>query len=592
MPDAYFGNLAAQCIEQAKLFPDYLCFNFIKIFLMILERGFLLLLIVAILFSAEAQQPVKERVFSHADTLRGSITPERAWWNVLRYDITVKPDYNEKTIEGKNVITYSVVKDNAGNKMQIDLKEPLAIDSIFSDKHNLSFTREGNVWHVNVARQRKSARHEMTIYYSGKVHEAVRPPWEGGWTWTKDSLGRPWMTVTCQGLGASIWYPCKDHQSDEPDNGASLTMVVPDSLVAIANGRLQYKKENGDGTVTYKWAVVNPISNYCIIPYIGKYVNFNEVYDGEKGKLDVNYWVLDYNLEKAKSYMPPEVHNMLKAFEHWFGPYPFYEDGYQLIETSHTGMEHQSAVSYGNGYRPGYRGRDGSGTGWGMKWDFIIVHESGHEWFGNNITSKDLADMWVHEGFTNYSETLFIGFIFNEDAADAYNAGIRRGIRNDRPIIAKYNVNDQGSGDMYTKSGNMLHAIRHGLDNDSLFRQVLRGLNKTFYHQTVTTQQIENYISKNLKFDYSKVFDQYLRTIQVPEFDFYFTSDKEKVFYRYTNCVEGFDLPLLLKSNEVKLKIVPGGQWKSLELKEGESVVFDKGLIEKMYYVNAVMLQK
>jgi len=558
---------------------------------MLVWRNAVLIIMLIVSIVGEAQQPVP-KIFTHADTLRGSITPERAWWDVLRYDITVKPDYDSKTISGKNVITYNTVKANAGRMLQIDLKEPLMIDSILLNHQNLSFTREGNVWHVKTPEQERSSKHEMTIYYSGKVHEAIRPPWDGGWTWTKDSLGRPWMTVTCQGLGASIWYPCKDHQSDEPDSGASLTMIVPDTLVAIANGRLQNKSVNGDGTATYKWAVVNPISNYCIIPYIGKYVNFSEIYNGEKGKLDVNYWVLDYNLEKAKSYMPPEVHNMLKAFEHWFGPYPFYEDGYQLIETSHTGMEHQSAVSYGNWYKPGYRGRDGSGTGWGMKWDFIIIHESGHEWFGNNITTNDLADMWVHEGFTNYSETLFIGYIFNEEAADAYNAGIRRGIKNDRPIIAKYNVNDQGSGDMYPKSGNMLHAIRHGLDDDELFRKVLRGLNKTFYHQTVTTQQIENYVSKSLHFDYSKVFDQYLRTTQIPEFDFYFSADKKKVFYRYANCVKGFDMPLTFKTAGTKIKLIPTEQWQSLALKENQADLFDKTGIEKMFYVNVVKQER
>lgn len=550
-------------------------------------------LIISIVFSGlwfiiSAQQA---KIFTHADTLRGSITPEREWWNVLRYDITVKPDYNAKSITGQNIITYAVEKDNRNVMMQIDLKAPLLIDSILlNNRTRLSYTQEGNVWHVKVPSQKKSATHSLEIFYSGKAHEAIRPPWDGGWTWTKDSLGRPWMTVTCQGLGASIWYPCKDHQSDEPDKGASLTMIVPDTLVAIANGRLQFSKTNNDGTATYKWAVVNPISNYCIIPYIGKYVNFKEIYNGEKGPLDVNYWVLDYNLEKARSYMPPEVHNMLNSFEYWFGPYPFYEDGYQLIETSHTGMEHQSAFSYGNWYKPGYRGRDGSGTGWGMKWDFIIIHESGHEWFGNNITTKDLADMWVHEGFTNYSETLFINHIFGKEAADAYNAGIRRGIRNDRPVVAKYNVNDQGSGDMYPKPSNMLHAIRHGLDNDSLFRDILRGLNKTFYHKTVTSQQVENYISQKARFDYSKVFDQYLRTIQIPSFEYYFSDNKLKVFYRYTNCVPGFNLPLTLKDNDARLKIIPSQGWKSLALKGNEAALFEKSAIEKMYYVKVVPL--
>jgi aminopeptidase N len=399
------------------------------------------------------------------------------------------------------------------------------------------------------------------------------------------------MTVTCQGLGASIWYPCKDHQSDEPDNGASLTMIVPDTLVAIANGRLQSKKMNGDGTATYKWAVVNPISNYCLIPYIGKYANFSEVYNGEKGKLDLNYWVLDYNLEKAKEYMPDQVHKMLKGFEHWFGPYPFYEDGYQLIETSHTGMEHQSAVSYGNWYRPGYRDRDLSGTGWGMKFDFIIIHESGHEWFGNNITTKDLADMWVHEGFTNYSETLFVDYIFGTDAANEYNYGIRKGIRNDKPIIPPYGVNAQGSGDMYPKGGNLLHSIRHSINNDERFRQILRGLNNTFYHKTVTTQQVEKYISTNAGFDYSKVFDQYLRTIQIPKLEFYFNENKTEVSFRYTNCIKGFNLPLSLTNKEASVKIVPSEKWNTLKLKGNQADLFSVEAINKMYYITPELVK-
>lgn len=537
-------------------------------------------------------QPAGRKTFTHADTLRGSITPERAWWDVLRYDITVRPDYVNKTTTGSNLITYKVVSDHHP-ALQLDLKDTLQIDSVlFNTTTRLRFTREGSAWHVQVPQQKKASVHQLLVYFSGKPRVAPRAPWDGGWTFTKDSLGRPWMTVTCQGLGASVWYPCKDHQSDEPDKGASLTMIVPDTLVAVANGRLQAKVDNGDGTTSYRWAVVNPINNYNIIPYIGKYVNFTETYAGAKGPLDVNYRVLDYNLEKARAYMPREVHQMLRAFEHWFGPYPFYEDGYQLIDVPHTGMEHQSAVAYGNWYKPGYRMRDGSGTGWGLKWDFIIVHESGHEWFGNNITSKDLADMWVHEGFTNYSETLFVDYLFGPDAANEYNAGIRRGIRNDRPVVARYNVNDQGSGDMYPKCGNMLHAIRHSMDNDALFRQILTGLNKAFYHQTVTSRQVESYISKKAGFDYSKVFDQYLRTTQIPRLEYYLDAGSGKVFYRWSNCVKGFNLPLALQNSEASIKVFPEEDWKSTALKGSQAVLFNKALIEKLYYVSAVVEKK
>lgn len=539
-------------------------------------------------FSLSALAQAKPQTFTRADTLRGTLTPERTWWDVQRYELSFKPDYNDKSINGANEIAYKVVKANNGSiKMQIDLKEPLLIDSVlYNGKSKLAFQKKESVWLITVPAQKLASNQRVKIFYHGKVHQAKRAPWDGGFIFTTDSLGRPWMTVACQGLGASVWYPNKDHQSDEPDKGASLTMTVPDSLVAVGNGRLVFKKDNKDGTATYQYNVVNPISNYCLIPYIGKYVNFKEKYAGEKGPLDVNYWVLDYNLNKAKTYMPDQVHKMFKALEYWFGPYPFYEDGYQLIDASHTGMEHQSAVSYGNKYKFGYGGRDASGYGWGLKWDFIIIHESGHEWFGNNITTKDLADMWVHEGFTNYSETLFVDYHFGKQAGNEYNYGIRKGIRNDKPIIPAYNVNAQGSGDMYPKGGNLLHAIRHGLHNDVLFRNILRGLNSRFYHQTVTSAQVEQYISTLAKFDYSKVFDQYLRTTQVPTFNYYI--ENGKLFYRYTNCVKGFNLPLSLTNEMQHIRIVPNATWQSLPLKAAQLPLFEKEAIEKMYYVKVL----
>lgn len=534
-----------------------------------------------------------QKIFTHADTLRGSITPERAWWDVQRYDVSVTPDFNLKAIIGENKMTYRVTKDNHETRMQIDLQVPLAIDSaILNNGDHLTYSNEGNVWYLKMPDQKKGNTYSVQLFYSGKVHEAIRPPWDGGWIWAKDSLGRPWMTVACQGLGASVWYPCKDHQSDEPDKGASLTMTVPDTLTAVANGRIQFTKNNGDGTATTKWAVVNPISNYCLIPYIGKYINFFEVYKGETGNLTLNYWVLDYNQAKAKNYMPEQVHKMLTAFEYWFGPYPFYEDGYQLIDASHSGMEHQSAVSYGNGYKFGYRGKDPSGFGWGLKFDFIIIHESGHEWFGNNLTTKDLADMWVHEGFTNYSETLFTEYHFGKKAGNEYNFGIRPGIGNKTTIIPAYNVNAQGSGDMYNKGGNMLHAIRHSMDNDVLFRNILRGLNKDFYHQTVTSKQVEQYISRHAGFNYQKVFNQYLRNLEIPSFEYYFSNDGRTVNYRYQNCIDGFNLPLSLNNEKAKVRIVPSKKWQHKKLKMDEKPLFEKEFIAFNYYIKVKPVNK
>lgn len=536
-------------------------------------------------------QAISQKAYTKSDTLRGTLTPERRWWNVTRYDIAIQPNYLQKTLQGSNNIGFTVTENSAGKKMQIDLKDPLAIDSVLFAGKKITFVKTHSVWHLHMPALKKGQSGVVSVYYSGKPHEAIRAPWDGGWTFTKDSLGRPWMTVTCQGAaGASIWYPCKDHQSDEPDKGASLTMRVPDTLMAIGNGRLKKTIPHGDGTTSYHWEVINPINNYNIIPYIGKYVNFKEVYQGEKGKLDLNYWVLDYNEQKAKAYLPKEVHNTMKSFEYWFGPYPFYEDGYQLIDVPHTGMEHQSAVAYGNWYQPGYRKRDGSGTGWGLKWDFIVIHESGHEWFGNNITTNDLADMWIHEGFTNYSETLFIDYIFGEQAANEYNVGIRRGIRNDRPIIPPaYGVNAQGSGDMYPKGGNLLHAIKHSMNNDEKFRQILRGLNKDFYHKTVNSTQVENYINQKAGFNYSKVFDQYLRDTTIPSFEFEISGNTVK--YRYTNCIKGFNLPITLNNKKTVVRLEPTDQWKTATLtKEQLALVTPEG-VRSMYYVDPVQLK-
>jgi aminopeptidase N len=491
--------------------------------------------------------------FTRADTLRGSLTPQRSWWNVLRYEIEVTPDYEQKSITGRTTIRY---RGHGHSTMQIDLQQPLVIDSILQAGQSLPFRRDGNTALVQVpvagADQPESS---ITLYYHGKPKRANRPPWDGGWIFARDDKGRPWMSVACQGLGASVWYPCKDHQSDEPEQGASLTMVVPDSLVAVGNGRLA-SRISTNGLTAWRWEVRNPINSYNIIPYIGKYESFSEIYQGEEGRLDCTYWVLDYELDKAKEQFR-QVAPMLQCFEYWFGPYPFYEDGYQLVQAPHLGMEHQSAVAYGNKFLNGYLGRDLSGTGWGNKWDFIIIHESGHEWFGNNITTRDIADMWVHEGFTNYSETLYTECQSGPAAAREYVQGIRKNIQNDKPIIGPYGVNQEGSGDMYYKGANLIHTIRTIMQNDSLFRQMLRGMNRQFYHQTVTTQQVEAYIQSFAGFDCTPLFNQYLRETEVPVLEWKLHNGSLQA--RITHCRKDFQMPVFLPASTTS------GQWKTLQ---------------------------
>ncbi|MES2774759.1 MAG: M1 family metallopeptidase [Bacteroidota bacterium] len=494
----------------------------------------------------------KTEGFTHADTLRGSINENRDWWNVLRYDIDVSPDYETKTIKGETTISFGVIK-KGGKAMQIDLQEGYEIDKValiesqrakLTDKkvsivtRPVDFIRDGKTIIVNTSTHNFNTAEntKIKISYHGKPREAIRPPWDGGWIWKKDSQGRPWMSVACQGLGASVWYPCKDHQSDEPDNGASLTMNVPDSFMAVANGRL-INSSKSNGIASYTWEVKNPINNYNIIPYIGKYVHFGETYKGEKGNLSCDYWVLDYNLEKAKEQFK-QVPKMLKAFEHWFGPYPFYEDGYKLVESPHLGMEHQSAVAYGNYF---LNGRQGRGSSTAMLFDYIIVHESGHEWFANNITTKDIADMWVHESFTCYSETVYLDYWFGKDTANKYLQSQRRGIGNKSPMIGPYGVNKEGA-DIYNKGANLIHMIRQLVNNDEKFRSILRGLNSNFYHQTVTTKQVEDYISKQSGMDLSKIFDQYLRTTQIPVLQWKYADGQLQA--KWSNVINGFEMPI------------------------------------------------
>lgn len=524
----------------------------------LISAFFQLILLLVISQSSFAQD------FTHQDTLRGSIGLGRIGWDVLKYDITVEPDYTSKTIRGKNNITYY----DAGVKlMQIDLQEPMRIDSIISNGKPLSFTRDGNVFYTQIRdtgamyKIRPGVR-KVLIYFSGKPREAVKAPWDGGWIWTKDKQGSPWMTVACQGLGASVWYPCKDIQSDEPDSGAIVHMIVPDSLVGVSNGRMIEKLPLGNGTTRYSWKVVSPINNYNIVPYIGKYVHFGETYKGEKGKLDMDYWVMDYNLDTAKKQFL-QAPQMMKAFEHWFGPYPFYADGYKLVEAPFLGMEHQSAVAYGNKFKNGYLGNDLSKTGWGLKWDFIIIHESGHEWFANNITTKDIADMWVHEGFTNYSEALFTEYYYGKEAANDYETGLRKLVQNKQAPITHYGVNEDPDIDIYYKASNMIHTIRQVINNDGLFRQILRGLNKTFYHQTVTTQQVENYIIKRSGKKLQKIFDQYLRNAKLPVLEY--KLDGYTLSYRYAECVDGFDMPLKINFKGIRW-ISPTKEWETLSL--------------------------
>ena len=519
----------------------------------------LVLLLGLISITTNAQVLNNKQEFTRQDSLRGTNNEFRNWWDVKHYKVSVEPDYQSKSIKGKTTITFDKTAPQQSDLLQIDLQDPMMVSAVKLNGKKISdFKRDGNVYFINVGKNIKNTSNQLELEYNGNPRVAVRAPWDGGWIFAKDEKGRDWMSVAVQGLGASAWFPNKDYLGDEPDNGMELEIIAPKDLVGVGNGRLVSKKEKNGKTIS-TWKVVNPINNYNIIPYIGHYVNFKDTFEGEKGKLDLDYYVLDYNIDKAKSQFE-QAKLMLKSFEYWFGPYPFYEDSFKIVEAPHLGMEHQSGIAYGNKFENGYLGRDLSGSGWGLKWDFIIVHEAGHEWFGNNITEKDVADMWIHEAFTAYSETLFTETYYGKDAASEYVRGTRKAIQNDIPIIGVYGVNQEGSGDMYYKGANMIHTLRTWMNNDEKFRQMLRGLNKEFYHQTVTTEQIENYIAKFSGLNLNTFFNQYLRTIKVPTLEL--KQNGNKVEYRYTNVVDGFAMPLRLKDSDVTIN--PTTNWQTI----------------------------
>jgi aminopeptidase N len=517
--------------------------------------------------------------FTRQDTLRGSITPERAWWDLTFYhlDIVVKP--SDSTIYGTNTVTYRVI--TSSDIMQIDLQPPLEILKAEQNGKSLSFNREGNVYWIRMAeKQNPGETYSLVLNYGGRPRISRRPPWEGGITWKKDKNNLPFVASSCQGDGASLWWPCKDHMYDEPDS-MLISVNVPSNLMDVSNGRLRSVVKHKNKTTTYNWFVANPINNYGVNINIADYAHFSEVFAGEKGKLDCDYYVLKENLEKAKIQFK-QAPMMLSAFEYWFGPYPFYEDGYKLVEAPYLGMEHQSSITYGNGFRNGYMGTDLSGSGWGDKFDFIIVHESGHEWFANNITYEDMADMWIHESFINYSENLYVEYYFGKDAGREYVLGSRRNIRNDRPVTGIYNVNFSGSGDMYYKGGSMLHTIRQIVDNDEKWRSILRGLNKDFYHQVVKGSQIEEYMSSKVGIDLKSVFDQYLRDIRIPVFEYYVKGNK--LTFRWIDCVQGFNMPLRIYVSGIRKDIVPTARFSTIDLETDNAVI----TVDPNYYVGTL----
>lgn len=524
--------------------------------------------------------------FNRQDTLRGSNGRGRYWWDVQHYSLSVSFDTATQSIHGVNTVSARIIHSPI-DSLQLDLQELMFLDSVVMNGEQLDFVKEGNVWWLQYpfSRLDTGTNFQFTAYYHGKPRAAVKPPWDGGFIWTKDSLGHPWIAVACQGLGASVWWPCKDYQGDEPDSGMLLSFELPRAYACIGNGRSGtftlpdfYRDTTDNETQTIGWRVDNPINTYNATFYIGDYVSWTDTLMGEKGKLGLTFCALRYHEQRAREQFKV-VKQMLHCYEYWMGPYPFYEDGYKLVEAPYLGMEHQSAIAYGNQYKMGYLGMDRSRTGVGLLFDYIIVHESGHEWFGNNITAQDIADNWLHEGFTTYAEALFTECAFGKEKAFEFTRGEWRNIDNDRPIIGQYGVNNEGSSDEYDKGAAILHMIRQIMNDDEQFRQLLRGLNRDFYHKIVTSATIESYINQFTHYNFTPLFNQYLRTTDIPRLEWHIK--KKELYFRFTNTVAGFSLPIKINAGKKTATIHPTSEWQSIRWKGGFGIQFSKDFLIK-----------
>jgi aminopeptidase N len=524
-----------------------------------MKKTILTLLIVFSIQTIRAQLNIPKEIFTRRDSLQGGLRSERTSFDVLRYDLNIKVDIDKKNIVGYNDITFKVIENTS--KIQIDLFENMQIDSVIYNKKKLLFSREFLATFIQFPIQlQKGNQEKIRFYYSGNPVIAKRAPWDGGIVFSKDANGKPWVGMACQGFGASCWFPVKDSQSDEPDFGASIKVAVPNGLMNVSNGRFLGFEDLKNGYTRWDWEVKNPINTYDMTINIADYVLIKDNHNG----LDLDYYVLRNNEAKARKHFE-EVKPMMDCFQSKFGEYPFKEDGYKLVETPYLGMEHQSAVAYGNQYMKGYLGNDLSGTGVGLLFDYITIHESGHEWFGNSITSKDIADMWIHEGFTQYTEIVFAECQFGYDKAMIYAQGLQENVSNDRPIIGYYGVNKEGSGDMYPKGALLLNTLRHVINNDAKWWGILLKYSETYKKKLIDTETVIKFFNKESGTNLTPIFNQYLKHTDIPKLEI--RKNKKNFEARWVTNETNFEMPVELWVKGSKNRMQLSNNWKKLNLK-------------------------
>jgi aminopeptidase N len=519
----------------------------------------------------DAKAPAQKTApVSRAQMLKGAYGPYRANNDLLHYHLSLRVDPTRKTIRGDNRIRFRMLKD--GTRIQIDLQHPLKVDKIVFEGKPLTYRRdEGAVFidfpHVLA----KGKVYTIDFHYSGKPHHHGR---FGDFTFGTDPSGKPWIFTADEGDGSSTWWPSKDQWRDEPQDGMDISVSVPNGLMDVSNGKFVSKVDQGDGYTQWNWRVHYPINSYDVALNIAHYTHFSDAYG--------NYYVLPQDLAKAKKQFA-QVKEMMKAYDHYFGPYPFPKDGYKLVQVPYAGMEHQSAVAYGNGFENGYYGKDWAGVGISKRFDFIIIHESGHEWFGNAITAADRADMWIQEGFTTYMEGLYVEYRWGKQAAIKYLNGLKPKIKNKRPIIPEHGVAAEPPEDQYFKGALMLNTLRNVIGDDARWWSLLRGVYQHFKYQTVDTDQIVGYFNQHSGKNLAPIFNQYLRHAKIPTLQLLFGEAPGQVMYKWKAAEPDFAMPVRVGQPGHWQIIHPTThwQWMHTDLRKDQFQV-----ATKRYYVN------
>lgn len=525
--------------------------------------------------------------FNEADTLRGMLRAERTCYDVTHYNLNIEVAPTTQSIEGHVKMEYKVLEDF--KTLQVDLYKNMEIVQILYKQNVLKYRRVHDAVFIDFEEvQKKGKSDAITIFYKGKPTVATNPPWDGGFVWAKDGQGKDWIGVACEGDGASMWWPNKDHLSDEPDS-VLIQVTVPKGLICVANGNLRKKTELKNNKTQFDWAVTYPINNYNVTVNIADYANFKDVYTAKDGeKLDLDYYVLKENLEKAKKHFK-EVHLTLESFEHFFGKYPFWEDGFGMVETPYLGMEHQGAIAYGNKYMRGYLG---GMLPRGIDFDYIIVHETGHEYFGNSISANDIAEMWIHESFTTYMESLFVEYKYDYKAALRYLKSQRFFIRNKEPIVGPLNVNFDNweGGDHYYKGAWILHTLRHAIADDEKWWAILKTFHEDNKIQNLRTGDFIKHLNKHTNKDYTKVMTQYLYHPTIPKLMYKLKQKgkKLKVEYKWDTQVKGFDMPIQFGKVGAYKTVSPStDKWQKITLKGVTKEEFR--VAKELFLVDAVL---